>query len=521
MDLPCMDPAQDPIMDISLVDYLQWGGRNAEIAEIPFTRPINPCRVFSDTYEQARSRFREAAHAFNQALQARLAFGQQLNRTVLLHSLNIQENYTMDIAVIPGNQPGLVIHTSGVHGVEGYAGSAIQIAYLHLLRRFYEDGQLIHHPTVVLVHAFNPVGMAGYRRTNENNVDLNRNGLSDAEWKEETLVKSAFNGDLYDWFGGLLDPNQTPTNWSAGIGFVVKFVFSLIRHGSWPLLKRGKEKGQYHNPQGIFYGGRDQVEPSLMLLKDWLVDFLEQSQNADEKDDHTRNEAQDVVTWIDVHTGVGHVRDDSLSLTSAGVVWTDGNKVVAYLAKHFPGPELVGYDKVRGTMNDYFHPLFTDPQQQALILTQHLGTVSPIFVGHALMVENAAYQHMPPQEALGWATKHHEAGLLSAECLVAALCPETRCTCPHPSHAAFHAAFQEAVDYSIPSNQATSGVFHKHTKLNYYSSLSVIWSLLVGRPSSNRLFDSLRSRLCFLNRSVFPVVVKKPCKMCLGIAQSP
>jgi len=42
-------------------------------------------------------------------------------------------DYTMDIAVIPGNIPGWVIHTSRMHGIEGYAGLAIQLAALELL----------------------------------------------------------------------------------------------------------------------------------------------------------------------------------------------------------------------------------------------------------------------------------------------------------------------------------------------------------------------------------------------------
>ena len=35
----------------------------------------------------------------------------------------------------------------------------------------------VSRPTVILVHALNPVGMAQMRRVNEANVDLNRNCL--------------------------------------------------------------------------------------------------------------------------------------------------------------------------------------------------------------------------------------------------------------------------------------------------------------------------------------------------------
>ena len=36
----------------------------------------------------------------------------------------------MDIVMILGTLPGLVLHSIGTHGVEGFAGSAIQIAHL-------------------------------------------------------------------------------------------------------------------------------------------------------------------------------------------------------------------------------------------------------------------------------------------------------------------------------------------------------------------------------------------------------
>ena len=34
-------------------------------------------------------------------------------------------------------------------------------------------------PLLLLIHSVNPYGMAHYRRMNENNVDLNRNGIHD------------------------------------------------------------------------------------------------------------------------------------------------------------------------------------------------------------------------------------------------------------------------------------------------------------------------------------------------------
>ena len=91
-----------------------------------------------------------------------------------------------------------VIHSSGTHGVEGYLGSAVQVRFLHeLLLRSGTDDAVDDRRSpsasspyssstcftrgnvrkVLLIHSVNPYGMRHHRRTNENNVDLNRNVL--------------------------------------------------------------------------------------------------------------------------------------------------------------------------------------------------------------------------------------------------------------------------------------------------------------------------------------------------------
>ena len=102
-----------------------------------------------------------------------------------LHTLTVAlPDYTTDIAVLAGRGPGLVVHSSGVHGVEGFAGSGIQIAILsNFSKTEAAEAQSTDPdaPTIVLVHAVNPFGMAHFRRFNENNVDLNRNALPPAD----------------------------------------------------------------------------------------------------------------------------------------------------------------------------------------------------------------------------------------------------------------------------------------------------------------------------------------------------
>lgn len=67
----------------------------------------------------------------------------------------------------------LLVLSSGMHGVEGPAGSNAQRAWLR--QKLSED--LPENVAILIVHAINPWGFAHGARTNENNVDLNRNFL--------------------------------------------------------------------------------------------------------------------------------------------------------------------------------------------------------------------------------------------------------------------------------------------------------------------------------------------------------
>ena len=71
----------------------------------------------------------------------------------------------------PANATNVIVVTSSTHGVEGFAGSAIQIGLLRDSDAPKPTGDL----ALLLVHAINPYGFAWLRRENEDNVDLNRN----------------------------------------------------------------------------------------------------------------------------------------------------------------------------------------------------------------------------------------------------------------------------------------------------------------------------------------------------------
>src|SRR5215831_12834065 len=126
---------------------------------------VEPADQFSSDYRTARERFLRAAEQRRAALTAyaiepRGARGEELS---------------VDVAYVGPRDPGvLLVVSSGLHGVEGFAGSAIQ----HQLLTAQLDGLALPRAAgLLLVHALNPFGFATLRRVNESNVDLHRNFL--------------------------------------------------------------------------------------------------------------------------------------------------------------------------------------------------------------------------------------------------------------------------------------------------------------------------------------------------------
>jgi hypothetical protein len=344
---------------------------------------IHPCVVFSDTLEQSSLKFQQAVkiaqHKFPEI---------QLHRLpVVVRSTNDpsreDDTYAMDVAIIPGTLPGQVIHTAGTHGVEGYAGAAIQLTFLQLLLLQQEAEA---RPTVILVHAVNPYGMKHYRRANEHNVDLNRNGIPDGTmWP--ILRERHFNQDNYDRFAAyLFHLPGPPVPWYSLSLVFLKGLGSIARYGLLA-LKTAMVAGQYHAPEGIFYGGQ-QTEASLLRLREFLTEHAQR---------------QVVTTWIDVHTGLGPMGVDTLLVKDPSGA--------APLEQWFPGAQhpfanadaatqvAKGYENAQGFLSDYFEPLL----EHSWVVTQEFGTIPSMLVGIALFLENAAYQYLPEAEALEWA----------------------------------------------------------------------------------------------------------------------
>ena len=256
----------------------------------------DPCALFSSEYFEAREKFRNAVKKYNtttlmnhptpETEEPHAAHAELWSSLIAVMdgdgdgNVQTQTSLTLDVAVLPGNtkELGTIVHSSGVHGVEGYAGSAIQLALLELLTSASQNknkgkSNAQNRPTIVMVHAVNPVGMNQYRRCNENNVDLNRNGiiLSGAESNQDDNKNGGSVDDaMYVSFQDFLnkrDPNiagyedfrhlfvpeiDTDTDdkntddlslYESTIGFYVRAIPALAKYGM-TALKRGMVAGK-------------------------------------------------------------------------------------------------------------------------------------------------------------------------------------------------------------------------------------------------------------------------------------
>lgn len=219
---------------------------------------------FSHDYSEAQARFREAAAKLGWSLES-LAIGA---------TGPDGSELSFDVACSSGGDPRRVlVVSSGVHGVESYFGSAVQLAMLDQ----YLSG-LVPGAKVVFLHGLNAYGFAYSRRFNEENVDPNRNFL---------LAGQPFAGSPagYAELDPFLNPQRPPSSWEP---FTAKAVWLILRHGMRK-LRSAIASGQYDYPQGLFFGGHG---PSRMqtILRQHMPRWLEGSEQ---------------VVHLDFHTGLG------------------------------------------------------------------------------------------------------------------------------------------------------------------------------------------------------------------------
>jgi hypothetical protein len=220
---------------------------------------------FSSNYGEARLKFVAAA----------TAAGGALTRYVLDRHGPDGDELSTDVAWFgPRAAKRVFVVISGTHGVEGFYGSATQIEWL----RRAEQGLLPKDVAALLIHAINPFGFAWLRRTNEDNVDINRNWVDFSQPLPRNEPYDALADDL------------CPPDWSPEAQMRTGARLLAWRQANGDAaFQQAVSVGQWTHPNGLFYGGR-----SPSWSRRTLTEILQSNLSAAAR-----------VVILDFHTGLG------------------------------------------------------------------------------------------------------------------------------------------------------------------------------------------------------------------------
>jgi hypothetical protein len=321
---------------------------------------------FPPDYAEARRRFLSAADNS----------GATVSSHPLVERSRAGTELAVDVAYLGPEAPARVLTvSSGIHGVEGFAGSALQ----HQLLTEQWPGLAARADTgLLLVHAINPHGFAELRRVNESNVDLNRNFL---RHPEEHTGNPGYEELLAEINPERLDEASDEAcrsrllEWAGVHGF--------------PALQEALSKGQYAHPHGVQFGGAGE-EASNRILRE--VARTE-----------TRGAAQ--VAWIDVHTGLGPygIPEMITELAPEHPAYRRGRAWYGEIVKSTAAGESVSA-KLQGVMEQGLEQaLGTDIELTAL--AAEFGTYDPVRVFWAMRADNWLAHHGDPESERGSAVK--------------------------------------------------------------------------------------------------------------------
>lgn len=312
---------------------------------------LRPADLFAPTYREARGRLLEAARPASALVTSHRHPGPSPDDSPL---------YTDVVRVGPHEARQILLIISGTHGVEGFAGSAIQIAALHAVR----TQSLPRDTALILIHALNPYGFAWCRRVDAQNIDVNRNLL-------DHDAAAPDNSD-YELLHGLLCPQEwSEATRSHGARTLADF---QARRGR-ASLENALARGQRSHDDGLFYRGRG-PSWSIQLLRSTLASTVMHS---------------DRIVLLDVHTGLGSYGGCQLI---CGI--EEGSSRVAAVRRWLGDAALFfgaasGFERMAGAIDSGAAALLDGIEVTPV--TVEFGTLPTLDVLQALRADNWLHRH--------------------------------------------------------------------------------------------------------------------------------
>jgi len=338
--------------------------------------------LFPESYDASRARFMQDF----EAIRAKWA-----DSRLESHPLKTDPSLSIDCAwAVPRKKDNLVVVSTGLHGIEGYVGSAM----LKIFMDEFAPGLNSENTGLLLVHAVNPFGMKNRRRYNENNVDLNRNFV----WDENFDPK--VNPD-YEPLIPLLNPLRPIANlFASDIAFVARLLGNLVKLGILR-IRQGTLSGQYRHPRGVQFGG-DATQESTRVMRGLFQRTLDEYGQ---------------VIHLDMHTGYGPRYQ--MSMVNSTREPASGPE----LTRRFNYPLIVAatpsdFYTVTGDITEYFYRLRDEkyPSKKLFATCFEFGTFGaslPMQIRsmRVTILENRLFQHGAKTDALRNAVRKEYEGL--------------------------------------------------------------------------------------------------------------
>ena len=226
----------------------------------------NILSAFSQTYAEARDKFLATAMA------------KGLNVESIVHPTERGaqgEDLAVDVAFFgPTDATSLLFVISGTHGAEGFCGSGAQIALLNepaIAAAVDKNGVAI-----LYYHALNPYAFSHLHRTNEDNIDMNRNFRDFSR----PIPRNTAYSEVHEFI--------VPKTWPPSRENEGRMAAYIAAKGQ-AALQQAVTGGQCDYADGLFYGGNKPAW-SNTVFRDVLRRYAASRRR---------------LAWIDFHTALG------------------------------------------------------------------------------------------------------------------------------------------------------------------------------------------------------------------------
>lgn len=294
-------------------------------------------QYFSGTFECARNRFIEDSHYFLKSSYP------EIDHSIFRQTADTQSDLIH--AKREGNQTLLVL-SSGLHGIEGYTGSAMQLRFLEYHLSHLDTGTV----DLLLLHGINAYGMKHHRKESDKNINFNRNAIED--WTDADLSNPEFKKS-----SDLFVPRSVTGSKLEYFPFLFKTIKHLVQLGPKRFMK-GATLGQFEFPAGFYYGG-PAPDP-------YFHQILTQLTN--------RFSAYTHILFLDCHTGFGHQAEVQLVMSSEDPMHSKDVKKIF----HYPiveNPREQQFYKIEGEWLNWMYRYTKQQNLGFMGFTVECGTV--------------------------------------------------------------------------------------------------------------------------------------------------